>query len=94
VEWLRSRLAAIPSRHDVSVRIETPAERVRSLVGQWATVEEIGGGASRMRMSVDDLAWPVFIIGTLGAPFTIESPPQLVEAVRSVGETLLRGSAA
>ena len=43
-------------------------------------------------MSVDDLHWPVFILGSLGAPFTIESPPQLVDAVRSAGDTLLRGA--
>jgi hypothetical protein len=89
---MRSRIAAIPTRYDVSVRIETPAERVRQFAGQWATAEVIDDNSTRMRMSVDDLNWPVIILGSLGAPFTIESPPQLVDAVRSAGETLLRGA--
>jgi predicted DNA-binding transcriptional regulator YafY len=91
VEWMRSRIASIPTRYDVSVRIETPAERVRQFVGHWAKVEVIDDNSTRMRMSVDDLNWPVIILGSLGAPFTIESPPELVDAVRSAGETLLRG---
>ena len=92
VAWLRSRIAAIPTRYDVSVRIETPAERVRQFAGHWVTAEVIDDNSTRMRMSVDDLNWPVIILGSLGAPFTIESPPQLVDAVRSAGETLLRGA--
>jgi predicted DNA-binding transcriptional regulator YafY len=49
--------------------------------------------ACRLRMSVDDLGWPVMVLGVLGAPFTIESPPELRERVRAAGETLLRGAA-
>jgi len=44
-------------------------------------------------MSVDDLGWPVMVLGVLGVPFTIESPPDLRERVRAAGETLLRGAA-
>jgi hypothetical protein len=141
VAWLRSRLAAIPSRYDVSVLIWAPAEQVRSLVGQWGTVEAVPPPASapplpsssatpasapplppssatptspssapssasasappsrtpaeacRLRMSVDDLSWPVMVLGVMRAPFTVESPPQLRDEVRSAGETLLRGVA-
>jgi predicted DNA-binding transcriptional regulator YafY len=92
VAWLRSRLAAIPKGYDVSVRIEVAPERVRSFVGHWATVEPLAAGTCRMRMSVDDLSWPVMILGTIGAPFTVESPPELIAAVRRAGEALLRGA--
>ena len=93
VAWMRSRLAAIPSRYDVAVRIEAPHDRVKAFVGQWATVEPLSGDTCRLRMSVDDLSWPVMILGTMGAPFTIESPAELADAARAAGRALLRGAA-
>ena len=90
VTWLRSRIATIPSRYDVSVLIEAPAVMVRSFVSQWGAVEEVGADSCRLRMSPDDLAWPVMVLGVLGRPFTVESPPELRERVRAAGETLLR----
>jgi len=89
VAWLRGRLAVVPRGHDVSVLLSAPAEPVRRVVGQWATVEEDGPATCRLRMSVDDLTWPVMLLGILNHPFTIESPPELVDAARRAGETLL-----
>jgi predicted DNA-binding transcriptional regulator YafY len=94
VAWLRGRIASIPLRYDVSVRVESSAEELRAFVGQWATVEPLDERACRLRMSVDDLHWPVMILGSIAAPFTIESPGELVGAVRTAGEALLRGAAA
>ena len=44
-------------------------------------------------MNVDDLNWPLWVLGGLGADFTIESPPELTARVRAAGETLLRSAA-
>ncbi|WP_246608094.1 WYL domain-containing protein, partial [Actinoplanes toevensis] len=54
-----------------------------------------GGEAEmcRLRMTVDDLTWPVMVLGVMGAPFTIESPPELRDRARAAGEALLRGTA-
>jgi predicted DNA-binding transcriptional regulator YafY len=95
VVWLRSRIAAIPNRYDVSVTLRTPPARVKSVVGHWGTVESLpdDADACRMRMNVDDLTWPVMILGVMGVPFTIESPPELRDQVRAAAEALLRGAA-
>jgi predicted DNA-binding transcriptional regulator YafY len=93
VAWMRSRLAAVPNRYDVSVLIGSAAEPVRQHVGQWAAVEPVSEDTCRLRMSVDDLSWPVMILGTLGADFTVESPPELNDRIRATGEALLRGAA-
>src|SRR3954462_15616614 len=37
VAWLRSRIAAIPTKYDVAIVFQVPASRVISFVGQWAT---------------------------------------------------------
>ena len=91
MEWLRSRIRAIPRGHDVAVLIQAPAGRVRWVVGQWGEVEPVGDGACRLRMNTDDLSWPAMVLGTIGADFTIESPDALRDFVRSAAETLLRG---
>ena len=91
VEWLRSRLRTIPNRYDVSILLEAQAEAVRAVVGHWGTVEEAPGGC-RLRMSVDDLGWPVMVLGVLDAPFTVESPGELRERVRRTGENLMRNA--
>ncbi|GAA4925195.1 YafY family protein [Actinoplanes utahensis] len=89
VEWLRSRLRSIPNRYDVSIVIGADADTVRAVVGHWGTVEELTDGC-RLRMNLDDLGWPVMVLGVLNAPFTVESPAELRELVRRTGENLLR----
>ena len=93
VAWMRSRLAAIPNKYDVSIVLRVSAAAVASVVGHWATVEPIDESSCRLRMNVDDLSWPLWILGALGADFTIESPPELIPRVRAVADTLLRGTA-
>jgi predicted DNA-binding transcriptional regulator YafY len=90
VAWLRSRIKAIPSRYEVSVLIQATPETIRGFVGHWGDCQEVREGVCRLRMNVDDLGWPALVLGVLGAPFTIESPPELRERVRAAGENLLR----
>jgi predicted DNA-binding transcriptional regulator YafY len=64
---------------------------VEAFVGQWATIESITETTCRLRMNVDDLHWPLWVLGGLGADFTIESPPELRDRARMAAETLIRG---
>jgi predicted DNA-binding transcriptional regulator YafY len=90
---MRARLAAIPNKYDVSVVFRAPSTVVAGFVGQWAAVEPVDADSCRMRMNVDDLNWPLWVLGGLGADFTIESPAELRTRVRTAAETLLRGAA-
>ena len=36
-------------------------------------------------MNVDDLEWPVMVLGQVGAPFVVESPDELRDEVARVG---------
>ncbi|MFI7541504.1 helix-turn-helix transcriptional regulator [Actinoplanes sp. NPDC049599] len=92
VAWMRSRLAAAPTRHEVSVVIGRAAPEVQQFVGHWGTVAPVSADSCRLRMNVDDLSWPVMVLGTLGADFEVESPPELRDRIRTAGETLLRGA--
>jgi predicted DNA-binding transcriptional regulator YafY len=82
-------MAAIPTRHEVALLLEAPVSRVEAVVGHWGTVEPLEDGRCRLRMSVDDLGWPVMVLGVVGAPFVVESPLLLRERVRATGELLL-----
>ncbi|MFI1989883.1 helix-turn-helix transcriptional regulator [Actinoplanes sp. NPDC020271] len=90
VAWLRSRIRAIPNRYDVSVLVQASPSTIRGMVGHWGDCEEVRDGVCRLRMNVDDLGWPTLVLGVLGAPFTIESPPELRERARAAAENLLR----
>ncbi|BBH66398.1 DeoR family transcriptional regulator [Actinoplanes sp. OR16] len=92
VAWLRSRMASIPNRYDVSVLISAPSTQVRAFIGQWGNIEELSETTCRLRMSVDDLGWPTMALGVMGAPFAIESPEELRDHVRATAETLRRAS--
>nr|GID86047.1 DeoR family transcriptional regulator [Actinoplanes derwentensis] len=91
VEWLRSRIRTIAQRHDVSVVIRADVDSVRAMAGHWGTVEALPEGC-RLRMNVDDLGWPVMVLGLLDAPFTVEAPDELRERVRRTGESLVRNA--
>ncbi|KUL30538.1 helix-turn-helix transcriptional regulator [Actinoplanes awajinensis] len=90
VAWLRSRIRAIPNRYEVSVLIRESPEAIRAFVGNWGDCEPVRDGVCRLRMNVDDLRWPAMVLGVLGAPFTVESPDELRELVRTAGAALSR----
>ncbi|WP_067496838.1 YafY family protein [Actinoplanes sp. TFC3] len=89
--WLQSRLSGAGQRYEVSILIGREAGVVRDFVGHWGQVEPIDEGC-RLRMNVDDLNWPAMVLGSLGAAFVIESPPELHTKVRQVAETLMQGT--
>ena len=73
-------------RHHVRVRVAAPVEAVRAVVGRWGDVTPLAGpeGGSLLEMEVDSLGWPLMVLGEVGAEFTVESPPELAEAVGEV----------
>jgi predicted DNA-binding transcriptional regulator YafY len=84
-EFVKSGLRTVPQRHHVSVRVHAPADVVGRQVGRWGTVEEVGDQECRLRMEVDDLAWPMFALAGLGVGFEIEGPPELTQRTAAVG---------
>jgi predicted DNA-binding transcriptional regulator YafY len=91
-EFVKSGLQSPSPRHRVSVRVRTGAAAVRRQVGRWAEVEELDASQCRLRMEVDDLAWPLFVLAGLGAEFDVEGPPELVERTAQVGALFTRAA--
>ncbi|MGW5359634.1 helix-turn-helix transcriptional regulator [Actinopolymorpha pittospori] len=76
----------------VEAVVHAPAEKVRALIGQWATVEELEEGRCRFLMTTDQLDWPAFALGGVGAEFEVLQPPELVEHIREWGTRFLRAT--
>ncbi|MGY1753716.1 helix-turn-helix transcriptional regulator [Blastococcus sp. SYSU D01042] len=75
--FVRRGTDARAGAHVVEALVEAAAADVHRRIGPWATVTEEPGGRSRLRMETHDLSWAALALGSLGAEFTVLSPPEL-----------------
>ncbi len=87
--FVRQGIRSMPQRYAVRVAIATEPAAVARQVGRWGTVTPTGTGCV-LEMNVDDLAWPLMVLSSLDADFTVESPPELRERVAAVGSRFAR----
>ncbi|MGH9087910.1 MAG: helix-turn-helix transcriptional regulator [Acidimicrobiales bacterium] len=93
--FVRSRLAQLPRHHAVAAIVWASAGEVRTRIGRWATVEEAGDpGACRVDLRTDSLDWAAFALLTLGVPFEVVAPPELVAHLRGWVDRLGRAVSA
>lgn len=93
--FVRAGIDNIPTAsHTVEALVQAPAAGVRRLVGQWATVEDLGEERCGLRMTVDTLDWPALALGAVGAEFEVLGPPELVEHIREWGARFTRATSA
>ena len=67
-------------RYEVRFRIALPAADVEADIGRWATVTPDGDGC-RVLMPTDSLDWPLMVLARTEAEFTVEGPPELLDAM-------------
>lgn len=94
VAFVRSGLDNLPTRRRVEVLVQASAATVQSVVGRWATVEEVDSTSCRVRMTVENLDWPALTLGAVGAEFEVIRPPELVDRIRELGDLFTRVTAA
>ncbi|WP_217996818.1 helix-turn-helix transcriptional regulator [Nocardioides jensenii] len=87
--FVRAGFKSIPRRYDVRVRFVAPLEVVAAVVGRWAELSS-DGETTLMKMQVDDFFWPLAVLGSVPADFTVEQPPELVEAVAANATRMAR----
>jgi len=80
--FVQAGIGAATAVYQVEALVDAPAATVRERYGRWATVEEISETRSRVRMTADQLEWPMMLLGGLGAEFEVISPPELLDGVR------------
>lgn len=81
--------AAIPSRWLAEVLLQTSLEQIRDAVpATFATLEETSTGIL-LRAYDDDLQHTARFLVSLGCPFRVLQPPELVKEIRTLATTLL-----
>src|SRR5215831_12496460 len=93
VSFVRAGIENLPTRRRIEAVVHAPGATVRGRVGQWATIEDMDDATCRLRMTVDNLDWPVLTLGAIGADFEVVRPPELVDHLREWGARLLRATA-
>ncbi|GAA4478920.1 YafY family protein [Rhodococcus olei] len=89
-EFVRSRIGALGREHVVTAWVQAPSDQVRARIGQWAAVDD-GEQQCRVRIEAESFDWAAFALGTLGAEFRVEGPPEFV-AVLSDWATRFAGA--
>lgn len=85
--FVQSGIRRMPQRYDVRVVVDAPVDDVRRAVGIWGEVEPLPDGAGcRLSMNVDDLRWPVMVLAQVEGAITVESPPELRDALRRTAQ--------
>ncbi len=87
--YMIQAVAAIPSRWLAEVLLQTSLEQIREAVlATFATLEETPAGIL-LRAYDDDLQHTARFLVSLGCPFRVLQPPELVEELRVLARTLL-----
>lgn len=84
--FVTAGIVTASARHRVDVTIAAPADRVRAEAGQWGEVTEDADGTSRLVLHAESLDWAAFVLGSLGASFTIHEPPELADRLDAWAE--------
>ncbi|ONI81395.1 transcriptional regulator [Actinosynnema sp. ALI-1.44] len=88
-------IAEAPHRHEVSVRIRSSHDRIRSVFPPAiATLDEDPGSPwVRMRIRAQRLDWIPPLLAALDSPFVVEQPDSLRELVKALAARLAEYSA-
>jgi predicted DNA-binding transcriptional regulator YafY len=90
--FVRAGISSAWAVYEVEAVVEAPAEQVRQRIGRWMTAEAEGRDRCRVRMSTDQLEWPLMGLGTVGAEFMVVGPVELVEKAREWGGRFTRAA--
>jgi predicted DNA-binding transcriptional regulator YafY len=90
--FVRAGISSAGATYEVEALVQAPAGRVRQQIGRWVTVEPDGPDRCRIRMTTDQLEWPLMGLGSVGAEFTVLSPVELVEKAREWGGRFTRAA--
>ena len=86
--YVRDRVGSAGATIPVEILVEASCEEVMGRFGRVGTVEPLGDGTCRGRLTVDGFHWIGIVLGMLGAPFTVVEPPELTMYLRDLAQFL------
>jgi predicted DNA-binding transcriptional regulator YafY len=88
--FVRRGTRDLPTSFDVEAVVQAPVDVVLTRLGHWATAEDAGEGATRLRMRTDSLDWAALALGSVGAEFRVVRPDELVVHLAGWAERFTR----
>ena len=85
LSFVQAGIRRMPQRYAVRVVLDATVDEVARMVGRWGRASGADGRAV-LEMSVDTLDWPLMLLASCEADFSVESPPELAAAVARAGE--------
>jgi predicted DNA-binding transcriptional regulator YafY len=82
--FVRGSIERMPRAYEVLVEVSSPAAAVDERIGRWSTVEAVDDARCRVRMTADDLDWPMLALAQLDTDFSVVAPPELVDRIRTL----------
>ncbi len=82
-DYVRSRIEQHLATYQVEVLIHASIDIVRPRIGRHGELEPSGPDSCRLSLTTYDLDWPAFALATIGAPFEILEPAELVDVIRT-----------
>ncbi|ASN53276.1 YafY family protein [Sinomonas sp. R1AF57] len=93
VEYVQASITQAPYQYVAKVRIHAPAHEVAERVPSTIAVVEPDGDHAILTAGADDLDYVAYHVVRLGWPVSVIEPPELREAMRSLGEKLTAAGA-
>jgi predicted DNA-binding transcriptional regulator YafY len=88
-EYVERSLRSMPMRYQVVATVHAPASEIESKFRHGeAEVEPLGDDSCTVRLQGDALEWLAFTLIWLGAGFTIDQPPELIDYVGNLSHRL------
>jgi predicted DNA-binding transcriptional regulator YafY len=88
VQRVLAAIAEAPHRHEVSVRIHSTPEQIRTVLPPSIAVLEEAGDWTRARIRAQRLEWIPPLLAALDRPFVVEQPEALRDLVRALAGRL------
>ncbi len=86
LEFVRAGIEGSFPGFAIEVIVEADIATARAAVGRWGKVEVLDDHRTLLRMQSDSLDWPALVLDSIGANFTVVSPPELVPHLHAWAE--------
>ncbi|MFI5499115.1 helix-turn-helix transcriptional regulator [Nocardia asteroides] len=84
-EFVRAGIGSRRTGYTVTAEIEASALEVHTRVGRWCHITALPEDRTHIEMSVDNLDWPILLLGKVEADFQVLGPPELVARLAEWG---------
>ncbi|MFJ2620125.1 helix-turn-helix transcriptional regulator [Glutamicibacter sp. NPDC087344] len=88
VQYIQSQINSLPAKYPIRATVQASAHVVKQEVGHHGSVEQIDATTCEVYIPAESLDWAAFCLASIGAPFVVHGPPEVIDYLRGWGERL------